>query len=114
MRSREGPLRFHDIIISESAVLVNTGPVYAAVAQLDRVPDSDSGGRGFESRQPYHVKTRPQGHVAAQAPPHRPATLFFLFRRDPLKLGSRLIEEPVRILIAPVQQKWAVKNRLPL
>ena len=26
---------------------------YAAVAQLDRVPDSDSGGRGFESRQPY-------------------------------------------------------------
>ena len=25
----------------------------AAVAQLDRVPDSDSGGRGFESRQPY-------------------------------------------------------------
>ena len=27
---------------------------YAAVAQLDRVPDSDSGGRGFESRQPYH------------------------------------------------------------
>ena len=29
---------------------------YAAVAQLDRVPDSDSGGRGFESRQPYHEK----------------------------------------------------------
>ena len=29
---------------------------YAAVAQLDRVPDSDSGGRGFESRQPYHKK----------------------------------------------------------
>ena len=27
---------------------------YAAVAQLDRVPDSDSGGRGFESRQPYY------------------------------------------------------------
>ena len=27
--------------------------VNAAVAQLDRVPDSDSGGRGFESRQPY-------------------------------------------------------------
>ncbi len=26
---------------------------FAAVAQLDRVPDSDSGGRGFESRQPY-------------------------------------------------------------
>ena len=57
MRSREGPLRFYDIIISESAVLVNTGPIYAAVAQLDRVPDSDSGGRGFESRQPYHEKT---------------------------------------------------------
>ena len=29
---------------------------FAAVAQLDRVPDSDSGGRGFESRQPYHMK----------------------------------------------------------
>ena len=28
---------------------------YAAVAQLDRVPDSDSGGRGFESRRPYHL-----------------------------------------------------------
>ena len=27
--------------------------MFAAVAQLDRVPDSDSGGRGFESRQPY-------------------------------------------------------------
>ena len=30
---------------------------FAAVAQLDRVPDSDSGGRGFESRQPYHNQT---------------------------------------------------------
>ncbi len=29
--------------------------IYAAVAQLDRVPDSDSGGRGFESRQPYQT-----------------------------------------------------------
>ena len=33
-------------------------PAYAAVAQLDRVPDSDSGGRGFESRQPYQRITR--------------------------------------------------------
>ena len=39
-------------------------------------------GRGFESRQPYHVKTRPQGHVAAKAPPHRPATLFFLSKSE--------------------------------
>ena len=34
--------------------------ICAAVAQLDRVPDSDSGGRGFESRRPYqmlHVRT---------------------------------------------------------
>ena len=31
---------------------------FAAVAQLDRVPDSDSGGRGFESRQPYHENHR--------------------------------------------------------
>ena len=45
----------------------------------------------FESGHRHHVKTRPQGHVAAHAPPHRPATLFFLFRRDPLTLGSRLI-----------------------
>ena len=34
---------------------------YAAVAQLDRVPDSDSGGRGFESRQPYQKQTPPCG-----------------------------------------------------
>ena len=34
---------------------------YAAVAQLDRVPDSDSGGRGFESRQPYYKSGFPFG-----------------------------------------------------
>ena len=34
---------------------------YAAVAQLDRVPDSDSGGRGFESRQPYQNPVTPLG-----------------------------------------------------
>ena len=33
---------------------------FAAVAQLDRVPDSDSGGRGFESRQPYQQQASPQ------------------------------------------------------
>ena len=38
--------------------------------------------------------------MAAQAPPHRPMTLFFLFSRDPLTLGSRLIEKRVRIWIA--------------
>ncbi len=32
---------------------------YPAVAQLDRVPDSDSGGRGFESRQPYQDPDAP-------------------------------------------------------
>ena len=36
---------------------------FAAVAQLDRVPDSDSGGRGFESRQPYQKQTPPSGGV---------------------------------------------------
>ena len=54
---------------------------------------------------PIHVKTRPQGHVAAQAPPHRPATLFFLFSRDPLTLGSRLIGELVWI--------WGAFSDLP-
>ena len=29
---------------------------YAAVAQLDRVFDYESKGRGFESLQPYHEK----------------------------------------------------------
>ena len=27
-------------------------------AQMDRVPDSDSGGRGFESRRAYQIKDR--------------------------------------------------------
>lgn len=29
---------------------------YVPVAQLDRVSDSDSEGRGFESRRAYHIK----------------------------------------------------------
>ncbi len=37
---------------------------YAAVAQLDRVPDSDSGGRGFESRRPYQKTVAPTGAAA--------------------------------------------------
>ena len=37
---------------------------------------------------------------AAQAPPHRPMTLFFLFSRDPLTLGSRLKKKPVFFLPA--------------
>ena len=32
--------------------------MYAAVAQLDRVTDYESVGRGFESLSPYHLKTR--------------------------------------------------------
>ena len=34
--------------------------------------------------------------------------LFFLFSRDPLTLGSRLIETRVRTWIAPVHQKQTV------
>ena len=49
-----------ELIIPDFPPLVNTDP-YAAVAQLDRVPDSDSGGRGFESRRPYQEKASPQG-----------------------------------------------------
>ena len=53
----------------------------------------------------HRVITRPQGNEAAQAPPHRPMTLFFLFSRDLLTLGSRLTEKRVRIWIAPVHQQ---------
>ncbi len=28
---------------------------YASVAQMDRAPDSDSGGRGFKPRRAYHI-----------------------------------------------------------
>ena len=40
----------HDIIIKHMGNL----PVYAPVAQLDRVFDYESKGRGFESRRAYH------------------------------------------------------------
>ena len=48
-------------IIPEDFILVKLEQKeYAAVAQLDRVPDSDSGGRGFESRRPYQNTAAPQ------------------------------------------------------
>ena len=53
---------------------------YAAVAQLDRVPDSDSGGRGFESRQPYQEK-----------PPIRCEIGGFLYFLSHLVFGSETI-----------------------
>ena len=40
-------------------------------------------------------------------------TLFFLFSRDPLTLGSRLIEKRVRIWIGQVHQKRGFRKEAP-
>ncbi len=56
---------------------------YAAVAQLDRVPDSDSGGRGFESRQPYHIL---KARKAARSPG------FFYRQNARAKLVNHFVE----------------------
>ena len=39
----------------ESGVRVSEDAPYTLLAQKDRVPDSDSGGRGFDSLRAYHM-----------------------------------------------------------
>ena len=51
---------------------------YVPVAQLDRVSDSDSEGRKFESCRAYHVRTSSHRSVSAERRKLHSAPLFFL------------------------------------
>ena len=56
-----GSLLFRFTFRREFAIIVSTLKRYAPVAQLDRVTDSDSVGRTFESCRAYHKNTHPTG-----------------------------------------------------
>ena len=58
---------------------------------------------------PFCVKTTPSGHQPPRAASVRPMVLFFLFSRDPLTLGSRLIW--VWIWSSVLRQKRESPNR---
>ena len=68
---------------------------YAPVAQLDRVSDSDSEGRGFESRRAYHVGTdftpfRRLFLRSKKRPSSTPLHPFLLSKLNPLRWASIL------------------------
>ncbi len=50
---------------------------YVSVAQLDRVSDSDSEGRGFKSRRAYHSKQRKHVGFQKEEPLRKRAVLCF-------------------------------------
>ena len=56
-----GSLLFRFTFRREFAIIMSTLKRYAPVAQLDRVTDSDSVGRTFESCRAYHKNTHPTG-----------------------------------------------------
>ena len=74
---------------------------YAPVAQLDRVSDSDSEGRAFESHQAYQVKTYPKILF--------PGRFYFLERKflqmQKVEQRSPKPRVPSSILGAPAKEK---------
>ena len=66
---------------------------FAGMVELADTQDLGSCGKPcrFKSCYPNHVRITPLGHRPLQAASGRPMVLFFLFSRDPLTLGSRLM-----------------------